>query len=166
MKRVHRAGQVEIREFKEKKIGLLVHRGDPRRLGDSIRDFIAWRKENGLTPGSSETFNILYDDSEEVAPEDFRFGLCATTDRDVDENPYGVVMSALPGGPCAVLRHFGSDDLLETTIRYLYFEWLPQSGEEPRDFPLFLQRLKFFPDVSENESITDVFLPLERRLGE
>jgi hypothetical protein len=29
-----------------------------------------------------------------------------------------------------------------------------------RDFPIYLQRVKFFPDVPENEAITDVFLPL------
>ena len=36
----------------------------------------------------------------------------------------------------------------------------PASGEEPRDFPLYFQRVSFFPDVPEHEAITDVFLPL------
>jgi AraC family transcriptional regulator len=59
------------------------------------------------------------------------------------------------------LRHIGSDDNLRQSISYLYSQWLPQSGEEPRDFPLYLQRIHFFPDVPEHEVITDVFLPLK-----
>jgi AraC family transcriptional regulator len=37
----------------------------------------------------------------------------------------------------------------------------PQSGEAPRDFPLFLQRVLFLLDVPEHEAGTDVFLPLK-----
>lgn len=59
-----------------------------------------------------------------------------------------------------MLRHIRSNDTLGETIKFLYAEWLPQSGEALRDFPIYLQRVKFFPDVSENEAITDVFLPL------
>jgi AraC family transcriptional regulator len=40
---------------------------------------------------------------------------------------------------------------------------LPQSDEELRDFPLFFQRVSFFPDVAESEAVTDVFLPLKGR---
>ncbi|WP_408605894.1 hypothetical protein [Mastigocladopsis repens] len=43
----------------------------------------------------------------------------------------------------------------------MYSIWLPLSGEEPRDFPLYLQRVSFFPDVPEYEAITDIFLPLK-----
>lgn len=43
---------------------------------------------------------------------------------------------------------------------HLYASWLPGSGEELRDFPLFMQRLTFFPDVPDNEAITDIYLPL------
>jgi DNA gyrase inhibitor GyrI len=46
------------------------------------------------------------------------------------------------------------------TLKYLYATWLPASGEELRDFPLYLQRVRFFPDVPEHEAIVDVFLPL------
>ena len=161
MKPTFEAAQVNVVQFPETKVAVLEHRGDPRRIGDSVRKFIAWRKENGLPPRLSATFNLLHDNPEEVAPENHRFGLCAATDREVKENPHGVVGGTIPGGRCAVLRHTGSDDTLGASVRYLYAEWLPKSGEEPRDFPLFLQRVRFFPDVPEHEAITDVFLPLK-----
>ena len=34
-------------------------------------------------------------------------------------------------------------------------------GTAPRDFPLYTQRVRFFPDVHEHEAVTDVLLPLK-----
>ena len=76
-------------------------------------------------------------------------------------NSAGVVAKVIPGGRCAVLRHIGSDDSLGAALAFVYAQWLPQSGEEPRDFPLYFQRITFFPDVPEPEAIIDVFLPLK-----
>ena len=161
MKTERQAEQVRIIDFADTRVAAFEHRGDPRLIGNSIREFIAWRKQNGLPPRVSATFNILYDNPAEVAPEDYRIDLCAATDRDVSANEFGMVSKTIPGGRCALLRHIGCDDTLGHTVAYLYSQWLPQSGEELRDFPLYLQRVKFFPDVSENEAVTDVFLPLK-----
>ena len=60
-----------------------------------------------------------------------------------------------------VLRHVGSEATLGPTIRFLFAEWLPSSGEALRDCPPFLQRVAFFPDVPEHQAVTDIFLPLE-----
>lgn len=152
--------EVRVVHFNETRVAAFEHRGDPKLIGDSVRKFIEWRKLNHLPPKISATFNIAYDDPDAVAPEDYRFDICATTDKEIAENEFGVVAKSIPGGRCAVLRHVGSDDTLADTVRYLYAEWLPQSGEELRDFPLFFQRVKFFPDVPENEAVIDVFLPL------
>lgn len=155
------AHHVKVMEVDATKVAALEHRGDPNRLGDSIRTFITWRKQNRLRPDISATFNILYDDPYEVEPVDYRFDLCVATDRKIEDNAFGIVSKIIPAGRCAVLRHIGSDDTLHQTISYLYSEWLPQSDEEPRDFPLYLQRVRFFPDVAEHEAVTDVFLPLK-----
>jgi AraC family transcriptional regulator len=160
MKPEHRAENVKIVVFEETRVACLEHRGDPRRLGDSVRRFIEWRKQNNLPPRVSATFNILYDDPAETPAERFRLDICAATQRGVAENPFGIVEKTIPGGRCAVLRHVGSDDTLGEAINYLYATWLPASGEEPRDFPLYLQRVKFFPDVPEHEAVIDLFLPI------
>jgi AraC family transcriptional regulator len=157
-----RPREVKIVDFPETKVGVLEHRGDPRRIGETIRTFIAWRRENHLHPSKSATFNLLYGDPDTTPPEEFRLDLAAAVpgDGDVAPSSYGVGARTIPAGRCAVLRHVGSDDGFAATFDYLYREWLPKSGEEPRDFPLFLQRVKFFPDVPEHEAVTDVFLPL------
>lgn len=109
----------------------------------------------------SATFNIVYDNAVGTDPDDYRIHLCASIERDVEDNPYGVVGKTIPGGRCAALRHIGTDDNLGEIVICLYLEWLPQSEEELRDFPLYFQRVSFFPDVPEHEAITDVFLPLK-----
>lgn len=154
------AQAVEIVNFPETRIAVLEHRGDPRLIGDTVRKFIEWRKENRLHPSKSATFNLVYDDPAETAPEDYRFDVCAAIDRPVAENGFGVVQKVIPGGRCAVLRHVGASEAIGETVSRLYFEWLPQSGETLRDFPMFFQRVAFFPDVPEHEAVTDVFLPL------
>jgi AraC family transcriptional regulator len=160
MKPDNQLDQVKVILFKETKVAVLEHRGDPNLIGDSVRKFITWRKQNHLPPQVSETFNILYDNPSETSPENFRLDICAATTRDITDNSFGIVEKTIPGGRCAVLRYIGDDAHLGESITYLYANWLPLSGEEPRDFPLFLQRVKFFPDVPEHEAIIDVFLPL------
>lgn len=152
--------KVTIVDFAETQVATIEHRGDPRTIGTSVRKLIEWRKQNNLPPRLSATFNIFYDDPAATSPEAFRLDLCAATNAPVSENAFGVVQKVIPGGRCAVLRHVGSDDTLGTSVRALYSSWLPVSGEEPRDFPLFVQRVRFFPDVPEADAITDIFLPL------
>ena len=151
---------VRIVSFPATRVAMLEHRGSPLRLGDTIRKFIDWRKAHALPPRSSATFNIIYNDPEETPPEEFRFSLCAATDKPIEPNETGVTASTLPAGRCALLRHTGSDDQLGRSILHLYANWLPGSGESPRDFPLFMQRVKFFPDVADSEAVTDIYLPL------
>jgi AraC family transcriptional regulator len=157
----HHPGNVRIVECSPIRVGVLQHKGDPIRIGDTIRRFIEWRKEHRLHPRVSATFNVFWDDPEQTPPDELRVDLCCEVKGPVAPNEHGVVEKVIPGGKCAVLRHVGSDDTLGATIRYLYAQWLPASGEELRDYPVFVQRVSMFPDVPEHEAVTDVFLPLK-----
>ena len=152
---------VQIVDFPETRIAVLEHHGDPKTIGESVQRFIDFRKQNRLHPSNHATFNIAYNSPTETAPEDFRIDLCVATDEPVSANKYGIVSKTIPGGRCALLRHIGSDDTLGESIRLLCTEWFPQTGENRRNFPLFLHRVKFPPEVPENETIFDVFLPLQ-----
>ena len=45
---------------------------------------------------------------------------------------------------------------------YLYRDWLPASGEEARDFPMYCKRwLSLIPEVSAHEVVAELFLPLK-----
>lgn len=156
-----RIEDVTVVDFLPTRVAVLEHRGDPARLGDSIRQFIAWRKQNQLPPKRSATFTLFHVDPDAVATEDYRLGLCAMTEAPIPPNAQGVVAGRIAGGPCARLRQIGSSDDLRPAASFLYAHWLPQSGYEPGEFPLFAQRVSFFPDVPEHEAITDLFLPLK-----
>lgn len=153
--------QVNVIEVTDTTIALLEHRGDPALIGDTVRQFIAWRKKASLPPKSSATFNIWYDDPEITPPAEFRLGLGAATRKRITTNNEGVVPSVIPGGRCAILRVVGSDKNVRSAAKYLYREWLPASGEELRDFPPYCQRIAIMPDVAEHEAITNIFIPLQ-----
>jgi hypothetical protein len=42
----------------------------------------------------------------------------------------------------------------------LYRDWLPASGEELRDFPLYFHYLNLVHEVAVHELLTDIYLPL------
>ena len=150
---------VRIVDFPTTRVAALEHRGHPNAMGDSVRTFIAWRRRNALSPDVSATFNVVY----RHETDDCHYELCAATERDVPANDVGVIAKVIPGGRCALLRHVGSEDTLPASIDYLYAQWLPESGEELRDFPLYFQRVRMFPDAPEHEAVTDIFLPLKAR---
>lgn len=151
---------VQIVDFPATPVVVMEHHGDPARIGDTIQRFIAWRKQTELRPGTSATYNIFHSNPKVTAPEDFRLDLCVATDR-VFPAGQGIEPGLIPAGRCAMLRVTGSSDDLEPAAFFLYRDWLPASGEEPRDFPLFCRRVTFFPDVPEHEAVAELYLPLE-----
>jgi len=152
---------VTIVDFSETMIAVLEHRGSHTLVMDSVRKFIDWRKQSGLSPvASSHTFGIAYDDPAVTLPEAFCFDVCGEVKQPVPANSQGVVNKRIPEGRCAVVRHIGSTDRISDSVYYLYREWLPESSEELRDFPLFFHYIKRVPETPEHEQVTDVYLPL------
>ena len=154
--------EVKIVDFTETQVAVLAHRGDPALLNDSVLKFIEWRKQSGLSPvQASRSFGVAYDDPNTTDPEQFRFDICGGVSGKVPDNPQGVENKVIPGGRCALVRHLGSHDRIGESIYPLYREWLPASGEEPRDFPLFFHYLNLVPVAAEHELVTDIYLPLK-----
>ncbi|RDE06480.1 AraC family transcriptional regulator [Sphingomonas aracearum] len=160
MTKNYSAADVTIREVSPTSVAILEHRGDPAMVGATIQRFIAWRRKAGLVPPASATFNIFHGDPRTAAPADYRMDLCAGTDQSFEQHGERVEAGLIPGGRCAVLPVVGGTDDLEPAALFLYRDWLPASGEELRDFPLYCQRLSFFPDVSEHQAVAELFLPL------
>lgn len=111
---------VNIIDFPETCVAALEHKGSPNQIMHTVGKFIRWRKENGPSPKSSDTYNILYHDPREVAANDYQMDICASIVSPVKANDYGVGEKLIPAGRCAVLRHLGSDDHLASNIDYLY----------------------------------------------
>jgi AraC family transcriptional regulator len=153
--------QVTLREVAPTRVAMFEHRGDPANLEATILRFIAWRKAAGLSPKTSPTFNIWYSERRPVDPADYRMDLCVGIgpDRVIDGSDRTVRVGEIPGGRCAVLRVTGDTHNLEPAALYLYRHWLPASGEEMRDFPIYCQR--FFLDDPEQGTAAELYLPLK-----
>lgn len=152
--------QVTIREVAPTRVAVFEHHGDPETLGVTIQRFIAWRKAAGLSPRTSPTFSVWYSERRPANPADYRTHLCAGIGPEDDFEFEGktVRTSEIPGGRCAVIRVTGDTHNLEPAAVYLYRDWLPVSGEEMRDFPIYCQR--FFLDQPEQRTAAELFLPL------
>jgi AraC family transcriptional regulator len=150
-----------IVDFPETRVAVLEHRGPQEARMASVTRFIAWRRSSKDSPvATHRTFGIAYDDPATTEPERFRFDICGELTGPLSPNTAGIIEKVIPAGRCAVARHIGSTDALGPCVRALYAEWLPQSGEQLRDFPLFFHYIARMPAVPEHEQVTDIYVPL------
>ena len=108
----------------------------------------------------SRTFGIPHGDPDTTPPEEFRFDICGEIAESVAANDFDVRELVIPGGRCAVVRHVGSPDRIGETISPIYLDWLPDSGEELRDQPLFFHYLSVYPETPTDQWQTDIYLAL------
>ena len=153
---------VKIVQVEPVMVAVLEHQGAPALLNGSVQAFMEWRKTTGLSPvGSSQSYGIAYDNPDTTPADAFRFDLCGSVTEPVPDNPQGVVTKTIPGGRCAVVRYAGSRDRIGESVYSLYRDWLPVSGEEPRDFPVYFHYLNLDIDTPEHAHLTDIYLPLK-----
>ncbi len=157
---------VKIIEVEPIPVAALEHHGDPMRVSNSVATFIEWRKASGLSDYTTQgTYGVPYNDPLVTPGEEFRFDICGELNPQaqgkVPANSQGVISKTLPGGRCAVVRHVGSYDRISETVYNLYRQWLPQSGEELRDFPVYFRYLQLDQELPEHAQQTDILLPLK-----
>ncbi|MBN7138903.1 AraC family transcriptional regulator [Lysobacter enzymogenes] len=153
---------VIVREVASTPVAIIEHRGDRSAIGETRERFMRWRNSVGLPPESSPSFMVFRSERTPANPADYSMDLCVATDRPIAANDAQVKPGTIPGGRCAVLRYPGNTNNLEPAALYLYRDWLPASGEEARDFPLYCQRrLTPIPGMSAHEVVVELFLPLK-----
>jgi AraC family transcriptional regulator len=153
---------VEIVETRSALVAALEHAGAPATVNHSVQRFLEWRATSGQPPiAECEVFGVPHNDPNVTAPEAFRFDICASTTQPPAANAFGVVAKTIPGGRCARTLHRGSREQISETVYALYREWLPDSGEELRDFPVYFRYLNLDFDTPEHLRLTEVYLPLQ-----
>ena len=163
MHTIYTKDDVTIREVPPTPVAIFEHRGDRATLGETIQRFIAWRKEAGLSPETNPTFMVFRSERIPAVPADYSVDICVATDQPIDPSDSRIKAGMIPGGRCAVLRAVnGASHNLEPEGLYLYRDWLPASGEEARDFPIYSRKwLSFLPDVPVHEVVAELYLPLK-----
>jgi AraC family transcriptional regulator len=152
---------VRIVDFTATRVAALEHLGPPGLLNQSVSRFIEWRKQSGQSPvASSRTFGIPRNNPDTTPADAFRFDICGEILEPVAANAYGIRELVIPAGRCAVVRHTGSTDHVGETIYPIYRDWLPGSGEELRDHPLFFDYLSVSAETPLDQWQTDIYVPL------
>ncbi len=150
--------QVDIVQFPQTPVAAIEHLGSTADVYESTRKLIEWRIQNRVPPEGHRTYGIHYD-MRTHAESGYRLDICVSFDRVVMPNSQGVVAKVIPGGRCARVRYQGSREHIPV-VAPLFDEWLPNSGEQLRDFPLFFHYVNVGADIPEHEMVTDVYLPL------
>ena len=158
--------EIEIRNVPAIPLILRAHRGPVAGLGATVRDFIDWRRAEGLCPAQHATYNIFHTPPDVTPPEAFHLDLCLAHPPARFGAEYLAVhpqlrRASLPAGRVAVLTVQGDDSALGPGFDRLFRDWLPSSGETLRAHPPYARRLRFYPDLPASAALTELYLPLE-----
>jgi AraC family transcriptional regulator len=153
---------VTILDVPDTPVAIIEHRGDRAGFADTRQRFIDCRKAASVSPETSPMFMVFRSEREPANPADYSADLCFPTDKPIAADDPHMKAGVIPGGRCAVLRYPGNTQNLEPAALFLYHDWLPASGEEARDFPLYSRRrLAPIADVPAYEMVLELFLPLK-----
>lgn len=156
--------EMNIKTISPVRLAMVKHRGNPDRVHEAVSTLIEWAKRHHGLLKSGDGYGIAYNDPATTPEADFKFDLgikIAPSMKVNDADMPDVIEGHIAGGRYAVTRHYGSHDQLGQTIQAVLRNWLPNSGEELRDTPLFFQYQNYATDVPENKLITDIYFPLK-----
>ncbi|WP_102193845.1 AraC family transcriptional regulator [Microbacterium aurantiacum] len=144
---------VEIRETDELVLAVSPHRGAFIDIGQAfarVRDRM----------GDAGRMVAVYEDDPDAVPAAALrswAGAVLTGDAAV---PAPLERRTIPAGRHAVLRYVGPYSSMHRAYLWLYGQWLPSSGEEPRDHPVFEAYLTDPAVTAPNASVTEILLLL------
>jgi AraC family transcriptional regulator len=152
--------EVTIAPFPAVRLAAIPHRGDYQEIGHAFERVFAWAGARNLIGPATRMIGIYYDDPESVREEELRSEAGATIDADIMTDG-DVHTLDLPPLVCASVLHKGPYAELERPYRYLFREWLPQSGREPADHPCMEEYLNNPRELPASEWLTRIYLPVK-----
>ncbi|MBB1487621.1 GyrI-like domain-containing protein [Oceanospirillum sp. D5] len=140
----------------------LEHKGDYMDIGQSFEKLFGWLGMRGLANAEMRCIGIYFDDPDAVPKEELRSAACAgfpALEQTTPESPYSKV--DVQGGEYAILRFKGPYANMHSAYQWFYGQWLPQSGREACDQPVFEEYLNNPREVAPDDLITDIYMPLK-----
>lgn len=152
--------EIVIEAVPARQIAAIPHRGPYIEVGRAFEAAGAIIGARRLGARVRGMIGVYYDDPHVVPASELRshagFELAGDT-----PCPAGMEPVALPAGDVARLRFTGPYAGLQKGYDALYGSWLPASGREPADAPVFELYRNTPRDVPPAELITDICLPLK-----
>lgn len=110
--------------------------------------------------GSGSLMVAIYeDDPDAVPPADLRSAAGTVVDPGT-KIPHGLAERMVPAGRYAIMHYVGPYSSMHAAYLWLYGQWLPSSGEEPRDHPIVEEYLTDPATTPPVDAVTDILLPL------
>jgi AraC family transcriptional regulator len=153
------AWSVQIREWPAIRIAGLEHRGSYMGIGRAFETAFVALKARGGVDARTRWLAIYLDDPFAV-PETALRSRAGLTLPDGVSVPEGLSTYTIGPGRCAVLRYQGPYADMRAAYRWLYGQWLPASGFEPADHPVFEEYLNLPQNTPAAQLLTEIVLPL------
>lgn len=151
--------QVDLLTVPKIELAGLLHRGDYLSIGGTFEKVYIKAQNLQLLGPDARMIGIYYDDPFAEKAENLRSHACITATREQAKQSEMDPLS-VGGGLHAVLAFTGPYSELEEAYRWLYGEWLPNSGMEAADAPPFEEYLNDPKKVPATELVTKIYLPL------
>ena len=153
------AYDVTIRTIPPFTVMTVDHVGSYMDVGKAFDRVAGWLGSRGLLAPDARLVGIYYDDPDAVPEEDLRSRAGVVATGNIDLEP-PLQHTDVYGGPYAVLRYKGPYADMRAAYRWLYGDWLAQSGREPADAPIFEEYISNPRDTAPMDLLTDICLPL------
>ena len=149
----------EIRNEPTRRIGALPYVGPYNLISRAYDKLGAVLGARGLWPQAGAMVAVYYDDPDATPPAELHSHAGVVFGPDVALDPPLEVVS-LPAGPHAVMTYRGPYSGLGAAYGVLFGQWLPASGREPADSPVFEIYLNTPMDTAPEDLVTEICVPL------
>ena len=102
----------------------------------------------------------IYEDDPDAVPEAALRAVAGAVVGLQDVAPADLFIRTVPAGRFAVMRYTGPYASMHAAYLWLYGQWLPASGWEPRDHPVIEEYLTDPATTPPAQAATDILLPL------
>jgi AraC family transcriptional regulator len=136
------------------------HRGSYMAIGKSFDLLFTTLAQHNLIRPDLRMVGVYLDDPTSVPEAELRSQACVVVDEPMTvEAP--LLSTHIQGGDHAVLKYKGPYGDMRAAYDWLFGQWLPSSGREAADAPVFEDYLNSPRDTPPTELRTDIYLPLK-----
>jgi AraC family transcriptional regulator len=157
---VHVMYDVGITTIAPKSLIAVEHRGSYMAIGKSFDLLFTTLAHRNLIKPDLRMVGVYLDDPTSVLEAELRSQACVVVDEPMTvEAP--LFSTHIQGGDHAVLKYKGPYGDMRAAYDWLYGQWLPSSGCDAADAPVFEDYLDSPRDTPPTELRTDIYLPLK-----
>ncbi|MDR3397345.1 MAG: AraC family transcriptional regulator [Pandoraea sp.] len=151
---------ITVESFPATTLAVLKHSGDYQEIGPVFVRAFMLASAHGLALPAAAGFGVYFDDPEQVPVDQLRSlaGVAVAADADIGND---LERFEIPAGRCAVLTYTGPYNEMSQPYQWLFSAWLPNSGLEPADFPMFEQYLNDPRSTPAAQLQTRICLPVK-----